>query len=43
MMKQRIKACEEINNMFGLNVSVKLSDEFELIDETVSEVIDNEG
>lgn len=43
MMKQRIKACEEINNMFGINVSVKLSDEFELIDETVSEVIDNEG
>lgn len=45
MLKQRKKACEEINRMFGLNVSVELSPEFELIDNDVEidEGEDNEG
>ena len=31
MLHQREKACEEINTVFGLQVSVKLSDEFNII------------
>ena len=31
MLKQRQKACEEINSIFNRNVSVKLSPEFEMI------------
>lgn len=44
MLKQRQKACEEINRIFGLNVSVNLSPEFEMIDEMgIEEVADDEG
>ena len=31
MLKQRQNACKEINNIFGRNISVKLSPEFEII------------
>lgn len=33
MLSERQKACEEINNMFGTNISVSLSKEFSLINE----------
>ena len=32
MKYQREKACKKINEIFGLNVSVKLSPEFEIIE-----------
>ena len=32
MLKQRQNACKEINNIFGRNISVKLSPEFEIIE-----------
>ena len=32
MLHQREKACKEINNVFGLGVAVKLSEEFDIID-----------
>lgn len=31
MLKQRQNACKEINRIFGRNISVKLSPEFEII------------
>ena len=37
MKRQRKKACEEINRVFGLNVSVELSEEFEIIEEAPQE------
>ena len=39
MLKQRQNACKEINNIFGRNISVKLSPEFEIIKR--KEEIDN--
>ena len=41
MLKQRQKAAEEMNEIFGLSVSVKLSPEFEMIQK--EEVADDEG
>lgn len=35
-LKARRQACEEINKMFGLNISVSYSEDFNLIDETGS-------
>ena len=32
MLKQRQNACKEINRIFGRNISVKLSPEFEIIE-----------
>jgi hypothetical protein len=37
MEKQRKKACEKINKMFGLNVSCELSKEFKLINENTND------
>lgn len=37
MLRQREKAAKEINRVFGLNVSVKLSEEFEIIEEQPQE------
>ena len=44
MLHQREKACEEINTVFGLQVSVKLSDEFNIIknDEGVTDNVADE-
>ena len=44
MLHQREKACEEINTVFGLRVSVKLSDEFNIIknDEGVTDNVADE-
>lgn len=42
-LAMRRKACEEINNMFGLNVSVDFRENFsEFVSEVTSEVIKNE-
>lgn len=35
-LKARRQACEEINKMFGLNISVSYSEDFSLIDESGS-------
>lgn len=40
MLRERQKACEELNKVFNLKVSVKLSDEFRLIEMDESEVDD---
>ena len=37
MLKKKKKASEEINKLFGLNTSVKLSKEFSLLPEERSE------
>ena len=44
MLHQREKACEEINTVFGMQVSVKLSDEFNIIknDEGVTDNVADE-
>ena len=44
MLHQREKACDEINTVFGLQVSVKLSDEFNIIknDEGVTDNVADE-
>ena len=44
MLHQREKACEEINTVFGLQISVKLSDEFNIIknDEGVTDNVADE-
>jgi len=39
MLKQRKKACDEINRIFNRNISVKLSPEFKIIER--KEVKDN--
>lgn len=43
MLHQREKACEEINNVFGLEVSVKLSEEFNIIDNIEEDSINDEA
>lgn len=43
MLKQREKACKEINDLFGLNVTVQLSPEFDLISNDIDEGDEDEG
>ena len=43
MLHQREKACEEIKNVFGLEVSVKLSDEFNFIDKIEEDAINDKA
>lgn len=43
MLHQREKACKEIGNVFGLEVSVKLSDEFNIIDKIEEDVINDKA
>lgn len=42
MLNQRKDACEQINDVFGLNVSVDFSDEFKLLMESYTESEDDE-
>lgn len=41
MLKQRQNACKEINKIFGRNISVKLSPEFEILERKEVKVNDN--
>ena len=43
MKYQREKACEEIKNVFGMEVSVKLSDEFNIIDKIEEDAINDKA
>ena len=43
MLHQREKACEDIKNVFGLEVYVKLSDEFNIIDKIEEDAINDKA
>ena len=43
MLNSRKKACEEINSIFGLNISVDLSEEFKILDNVSRETSQKDG